>query len=124
MRSHGISDFPDPTASPGGGAAINVHGGPGSDLSKLNPTFKAANQACQSLLPSGSQPHTQSAQKIAAETKWAHCMRSHALPSFPDPNAQGAFDRSKFNEGTPAFNAASDACKSLHAAVGPIPVHP
>lgn len=124
MRGHGISDFPDPTTSPGGGAAISVYGGPGSDLNKHDLTFKAATQACRSLQAGGSQTHTQSAQRIAAELTWAHCMRSHGLPNFPDPDAQGAFDRSKFNEGTPAFNAASNACKSLEAVVGPTPVYP
>jgi hypothetical protein len=125
MRSHGISDFPDPTTSPGGGVAIQLNGGPGSDLNKHNPTFKAANQACRSLEPDGtSGTPQQSSQKIAAEVKWARCMRSHGLPSFPDPNNQGAFARSKFDENTPAFQSASTACQSLMSAVGPIHVHP
>ena len=125
MRSHGIPDFPDPTTSPGGGVAIQVNGGPGSDLNKNNPTFKAANQACRSLESGGtSGTPQQSSQKIAAEVKWARCMRSHGLPSFPDPNNQGVFDRSKFDESTPAFTSASTACQSLMNAVGPIPVHP
>jgi hypothetical protein len=125
MHSHGISDFPDPTTSPGGGVGINVNGGPGSDLNKHNPRFKAANQACRSLEPGGtSGTPQQSSQKIAAEVKWARCMRSHGLPSFPDPNSQGAFDRSKFDESTPAFQSASTACQSLMSAVGPIPVQP
>src|SRR5579863_1798051 len=92
MRSHGIPDFPDATTSPGGGVSFQINGGPGSDLNRNNPTFKAANQACQSLLPSGgSQAPAASPQKIAAEVKWAQCMRSHGLPNFPDPNSQGAF---------------------------------
>jgi hypothetical protein len=125
MRSHGIRDFPDPTTSPGGGVGINLNGGPESDLNKHNPRFKAANQACRSLEPGGtSGTPRQSSQKIAAEVKWARCMRSHGLPSFPDPNSQGAFDRSKFDESTPAFQSASTACQSLMSAVGPIPVHP
>jgi peptide-methionine (S)-S-oxide reductase len=32
MRGHGVSDFPDPTTSPGGGVGIQINGGPGSDL--------------------------------------------------------------------------------------------
>ena len=125
MRSHGIHDFPDPTTSPGGGVAIQTHGGPGSDLNRNNPTYKAAQQSCRSLLPGGTQTPAQSAQKIAAEVKWAHCMRSHGLPSFPDPNGQGAFDRNKFgDESAPAFQSASKACQSLMKAVGPIPVAP
>jgi hypothetical protein len=125
MRSHGISDFPDPTTSPGGGVGIQVNGGPGSDLNKHNPRFKAANQACRSLEPGGtSGTPQQSSQKLAAEVKWARCMRSHGLPSFPDPNSQGAFDRTKFDESAPAFQSASTACQSLMSAVGPIHVHP
>jgi hypothetical protein len=124
VRSHGISDYPDPTTSPGGGVAIKRNGGPGSDLNRNNPAFKAATQACRSLAPTGtSGPPPQSAQKIAAEVKWAHCMRAHGLPSFPDPDAQGAFDRNKFNENTPAFQTASKACQSLMNAVGPVPVY-
>jgi hypothetical protein len=125
MRSHGISDFPDPTTSPGGGVSFQINGGPGSDLGRNNPSFEAANQRCQSLLPDGgSQPPAQSAQKIADEVKWAQCMRSHGLPSFPDPNSQGEFDSSKFNESTPTFKSASNACQSLMNRVGAIPVHP
>ena len=125
MRGHGISDFPDPTTSAGGDVAINVNGGPGSDLRKNNPTFRSANQACKSLESRGaSETPQQSSQKIAAEVKWAKCMRSNGLPGFPDPNNQGAFDRSKFDESTPAFQSASTACQSLMRAVGPITVNP
>jgi hypothetical protein len=124
MRSHGIPDFPDPTTSPAGGVAIQVNGGPGSDLNHNNPTFKAASQTCRSLLPGGGQaPPPQSAQKIAAEVTWARCMRSHGLPRFPDPNSQAAFDSSKFDENSPAFQTASNACKSVQP-TGPTPVVP
>jgi hypothetical protein len=51
MRGHGISDFPDPTPSPGGGAGFQIDGGPGSNLDHNNPRFEAADQACRSLLP-------------------------------------------------------------------------
>ena len=121
MRSHGISDYPDPTTS-GGGVGISTHGGPGSDLNRNNPRYEAAHQACRTLEPGGMQASTVSAQKIAAEARWARCMRSHGLPSFPDPNGQGAFDRNKFDESSPAFQTASNACKSLKATAGPIPV--
>ena len=124
MRSHGIHDFPDPTTSPGGGVAFQINGGPGSDLDRNNPRFQAANQACQSLEPGRGQAPSLSAGKIAAEVKWAECMRGHGLPTFPDPDPQGAFDSSKFNENTPAFQSASNACQSLMKSVGAIPVHP
>ncbi len=50
-------------------------------------------------------------------------MRSHGLPSFTDPNAQGAFDRNNFNENASAFQTASKACQSPMTAVGPVPVY-
>jgi hypothetical protein len=46
MRAHGIKDFPDPS---NGGLRIQVH--PGSDLDPNNPTFRAAQHACQKYLP-------------------------------------------------------------------------
>lgn len=127
MRSHGVHDFPDPTAVPGGGVAFQINAGPGSDLNHDNPRFQDANRACQSLNPGGSRPPAASTQQIAAELRWAHCMQSHGLPSFPDPNTQGAFDSSKFDQSTPAFRAASSACKSEEAAAGAVvavPGHP
>ncbi len=48
MRAHGVPSFPDPTAERGGislslGGSVN----PGS------PQFRAAQQACRSLMPGG-----------------------------------------------------------------------
>ena len=124
MRAHGIHDFPDPTTSPGGGVSFQINGGPGSDLDHNNPSFMTADKACRGLLPGGGQaPAPLSAQRIAAEVSWAHCMRSHGLPGFPDPNSQGAFDSSKFGESSPAFQTASNACKSEQPA-GPTPAVP
>jgi hypothetical protein len=123
MRDHGVPDFPDPVTSPGGGVAFQINGGPGSDLNRNNASFKAAEEVCRSLLPGGEQPPPVSAQQLAAEVRWARCVRSHGLPNFPDPDAQGAFDSSRFDESSPAFQTASNACKSLQPA-GPTPVHP
>ena len=47
MRAHGIKDFPDPN----GQGAIGIKVSPGSDLDPNNPQFKAANAACQHLMP-------------------------------------------------------------------------
>jgi hypothetical protein len=124
MRSHGISDFPDPTTS--GGVGITLNGGRGSDLDPNDPRFKTANRACQSLAPSAHAAPAPSAQKIAAEVKWARCMRARGLPNFPDPNGRGAFDSSKFDENSPAFQFASKACQSLEndlGAVSAVPGH-
>jgi len=113
MRSHGISDFPDPTILSGGGFAFQISAGPGSDLSSNNPTFKAANQVCRGSLPGDQHTQTGSDPHIAVEVRWARCLRSHGVPSFPDPDSQGAFDSAKFNDDSPAFKAASKACNSV-----------
>jgi hypothetical protein len=51
MRSHGVSDFPDPQSGPGGGVRISLNSGSG-----LNPNdaqFQAAQKACQSIMGGG-----------------------------------------------------------------------
>jgi hypothetical protein len=48
MRAHGMTDFPDPTFSTGGGIAMKIQAKGG--LNPNNPTFRAAQQACQGRL--------------------------------------------------------------------------
>jgi len=48
MRSHGVPNFPDPTAGPTGEPVIDLRG-LGIDASGA--TFQAANQACQKVVP-------------------------------------------------------------------------
>src|ERR1700677_161892 len=70
MRSHGIADFPDPTAGPNGqGGGFQINGGSGSDLNPSNPPYGAANKACQHLLPYGGSVPKLTAQQLVAETK-------------------------------------------------------
>jgi hypothetical protein len=123
MRRHGVSHFPDPTPNPGGGFGFQINGTRGSDLAPNNQTFLAAEQACRSLFPGHGQTPPAPVQKIAAEVKWAGCMRSHGVPSFPDPNAQGAFDSSRFDDTSRPFQTASKACKSLEP-TGPMSAVP
>lgn len=54
MRSHGVSDFPDPQFGAGGGIRIRFHakGGTGvSDLDPNSPVFQRARATCSPLLP-------------------------------------------------------------------------
>ena len=58
MRSHGVPDFPDPTFSAGGGAAIRLGGGSGRAPDQNSPIFQQAQRECGSLLhipPKGGQ---------------------------------------------------------------------
>jgi hypothetical protein len=117
MRSHGIQAFPDPTTPPGGGATFRIN------LNQNTPAFKAASQECRTLSPGGQQAQTTSALQIAAEVRWAHCLRSHGVPGFPDPNSEGAIDSAKFAPTSPAFQRASAACTSLQPS-GPVAAVP
>ena len=110
MRTHGVPDFPDPTVSPGGGVGFQVN------LNQNGPAYQAAAQACQSLKPGGNQAPQVSSKKLAAEVRWAQCIRTHGVPTFPDPNAQGALDSGDFDPTSSAFQSASQACQSLQPA--------
>lgn len=126
IRSHGISDFPDPTTPAGGGIAFSIDGGPGSDLNRNNPRMRAARSACRTLFPGGQRSQVKAVANIPAGVRWARCLRSHGVPSFPDPNRQGAFDSGTFDPSSPAFQAASAACRSEQptGAVSAVPGQP
>jgi hypothetical protein len=49
MRSHGVPKFPDPQFSPNGGTEMKI----GQDVNPNSPQFKAAQKACQKLVPGG-----------------------------------------------------------------------
>ena len=110
MRDHGISDFPDP--QPGGGIAIQA-GPPGGDLDPNNPQFKAADEACKSLLPPPSAEQQQ--QEFEDMLQFAQCMREHGIADFPDPKpGEGinisAGQGSDLDPNNPQFQAANKAC--------------
>jgi len=51
MRSHGVTNFPDPTTF-GGGVSLRVNAGPGG-VDASSPIFQSAQSACASLQPGG-----------------------------------------------------------------------
>jgi hypothetical protein len=81
MRSHGVSNFPDPSSS-GGGFNLN-------DLPGINPSapaFKAAQTACKNLMPVKRPPSgPPSVQAYGRLLHWAKCMRAHGISGLPDP---------------------------------------
>ena len=80
----------------------------------------AALTACGS---SGRSNHGSGSSSDVAGIKFADCMRSHGVPSFPDPNSHGAFDSANFDPTSPAFQTASKACLSLQP-TGPVSAVP
>ena len=115
MRAHGITGFPDPDSQ--GNLAL-PKSGPGTKFDPKSPQFKAANNACKSLMPGGSMDPAQQAAARAQALKYAECMRAHGIPDFPDPNSQGNFDfavpkgsGSGLDPHNPRFQAANQACQ-------------
>lgn len=86
MHSHGVPNFPDPDSS----GAI-----PKDKIIALanSPQFKAAESACQHVMPaSGLGPASTSQPtrtRLADALAFARCMRDHGFQSFPDPTADG-----------------------------------
>jgi hypothetical protein len=84
---------------------------------------RAANSASPGVAHAGSTPTVTgqaSARRGSTPTAAAYsaCMRSHGVPSFPDPNAQGKLylkvtKGSALNPNSPQFQAAAAACKAL-----------
>jgi hypothetical protein len=103
MRSHGISKFPDPAGS-GELPKVSL-----PQLGVSSSLFQSATTACQGLRPAGGSP-TQEADCLmlgscpaaeveqirTAELKYAHCVRSHGVPNWPDPTLN--------SQGMPVFN--------------------
>jgi hypothetical protein len=103
MRSHGISRFPDPAGN-GGLPKVSL-----LQLGVSSSRFQAAETACQGLRPPGGSrtqeadclmlgncPAAEVDQIRTAELKYAHCMRSHGVPNWPDPTLD--------SQGMPVFN--------------------
>jgi hypothetical protein len=108
MRDHGISDFPDP--QPGGGGGIQ-NGSADPD----SPQFKAADDACKSLLPPSSSVRTPPPQELEQLVRFAVCMRAHGIEvSDPDPTTGDMtfpYSTRAEAEADPLFQAAYAACK-------------
>jgi hypothetical protein len=114
-----VIGHPDPNSN----GQLQLSAGPGSDLLPNNPQFSAAQQACKSLIPAPGTP-AQQRKDFAVALRFAHCMRSHGLPSFPDPPPPGSRPQTQSQSGSggnsapqndpnsPQFQAASRACRS------------
>jgi hypothetical protein len=130
MRSHGVPNFPDPSASGG------IHISSSSGINLQSPAFQSAQNACSKLLPGGGPggPGVSASRRLAM-VKLAQCMRKHGLATFPDPTATApapgaglgiafgapgsfiAVPQSMMQ--SPAFNQAAAACNFPGAGKGP-----
>ena len=118
VRAHGVPNFPDPDSS---GVL------PKRQVAQLmagNPQFPAAHRACEHLLPNGGQPTQAQVQQAWNDMRnFARCMRSHGVPSWPDPAPTSEQDQRPFfhlpdsiDPNAPQITTNIGACQhALHA---------
>lgn len=81
MRSHGVPNFPDPSANGGGFDVNNIPG-----INPSSPAVKGAQTACKNLMPVKRTPSVPpTARAYARLLHWAKCMRAHGISGLPDP---------------------------------------
>lgn len=78
MRSHGVPNFPDPSA---GGTSVIPNW-----INAQAPAFKSAEKACVRYLGGNGQGSASESEKLEL-LNLARCMRAHGLPNFPDPTS-------------------------------------
>jgi hypothetical protein len=117
MRSHGVPLFPDP----GSNGQIS----PGRGVDPKSPLFRHAQAACRPLLPKGGSYATTgfgarlTSEQQAQLLRYANCMRSHGVPTFPDPSSHGfAVEPDQVDFKSPRFTSAHQACRSLLPRLG------
>jgi hypothetical protein len=109
MRTHGVTNFPDPTAQ----GTFNLPSGMTS-----SPQFASADESCKSLAPPGSLSNqAPTTGELNQTVKFVTCMRKHGEPGFPDPLANGKFQLNggpnPVNPNAPQFKTAMSACRTL-----------
>ena len=140
IRSHGVPDYPDPSA--GGEVPKTSAGQLGVSSSRL----QSAEQACQHLYPTdggsfqqlimecentGNCPQSVVQQALNLMRRYAECVRSHGVPNFPDPtiDSQGRpfFDVSAAGISheythSPKFAAIDAECERMVGGSAGVPV--
>jgi hypothetical protein len=116
MRSHGVPKYPDPDSE----GRILLEARPGSGIDPESAQFKAAAKACEKLAPrEGNAPSpAQQAKDRKQMLKFAACMRSHGLRTFPDPKVSGggvslSLRNTGLDPDSPQFKTAEKACETL-----------
>lgn len=119
MRSDGVTDFPDPDP--------NGQFGTITAQVENNPHFSTGYNACKHLLPAGGENKVQ--QNLTQLLQFAQCMRSHGVPTYPDPNpnAYNSISNTKINSlhqagvnpNSPQVQSAEQACEHPQSSASP-----
>jgi len=112
MRSHGVPNWPDPNSS----GVFDKSRLTSQQLGAGSSRVQAAQTACRRLLPNGgSRPNPAQLQQVKAQAlQFSRCVRSHGVPSFPDPASDGRIPDPAtvgIDQGSPKFEAANQACR-------------
>jgi hypothetical protein len=116
MREHGIAQFPDPGGPRPAGSRVSILGAALPPTINLKaPAFQSALKVCMRRFLAGHpRPKVSAAQKAAA-LEFAHCVRTHGVPDFPDPEFPsgggiGIPEPAGANPDSPAFRHAQQVC--------------
>ena len=115
IRSHGVSDFPDP----------NAKGDFDYGVSVTPAVWKQATTACKGLQPPGTLSSKRTPKQQSASLRFAQCVRENGVKDFPDPvNGEPLINTYKIPSsnrpgGMTILNAAVQKCRTvLGEAVG------
>ncbi len=117
MRSHGVTNFPDPSASGGTSKQTIV-----SALKHVgNSQAQTAQTACMNVnggSPGIQQSAAQNRARTGALLAFARCMRHRGLENFPDPSSTGQLSQEMLasagvNLHQPGLRQAANACTSV-----------
>jgi hypothetical protein len=125
MRTHGVPEFPEPSE----GHVLLRSSDRNGHVTGVNPQsaqFQAASKACAKLSPKGGKPPSAAEQAKLQEKalQFSQCMRTHGVPSFPDPefSSSGGVGihiggrkggPSRIDPSSPEFQAAQKTCQSI-----------
>jgi hypothetical protein len=123
MRSHGVPEYPEPDSS---GQLQKI--GSGQQVGVSDARLSTASNACQSLWPYQALTPAQQQQELTDDLKFAQCMRSHGVPTLPDPVATNghvefviSVSRDGFNPESPQILAKARACQHVLPAGAQLP---
>lgn len=132
MRANGVPNFPDPSASSNGSVAVYSSGSgdtlTANGVSVNAPAFRSAMVKCQKDLPAGHVSAARFAEISKDELAMAKCMRSHGVPTWPDPTVSdgpqgliitGDLKAAHININAPAFQHAMKICQRLSGVPAP-----
>jgi len=114
IRDHGVPDFPDPVIASDGSVQYDkqlLNSLPDSVTHPIQAACEAQINAAQQYVdPQGQGDQQPTPQELAAEKKFAQCIRQHGYPAFPDPSPTGGFQATPGGptmpaKGSPAFQA-------------------